>query len=96
VRTIIAAVFIAATLTGCGDDIQSGVVVDKHHEPARTYTVTDCETKGTGKKARTDCDDEEQTDDEDWVLKLRNGDDEGRREVSRKEYDRYNKGDSYP
>lgn len=94
------AAVVLALGVGCGgEDIRSGIVVDKKYEPEREYSelqpvfVPSPNGPVIGYYIP-----QTRIDDEDFLLQLWNQqlDRKGWIEVPKEEYERYNKGDMYP
>jgi hypothetical protein len=87
VKTFLFAAAVSAVLiSGCSYP-STGTVIGKHYEPKRTYSSCSLVGKITVCSPRTD--------DEDWVVTLRNGDTEWDEEVSEDYYNAVENGDRW-
>lgn len=92
-RLTLAGVVAALALSGCGNPIPPGTVIEKEHEPRKVTSTTSC--SGTGTK-RT-CTPKTTTRAECWELEIR--DDQGNEHetcVSEREWDKWSVGSRYP
>lgn len=93
-RVMLLGVVVALALSGCGNPIPPGEIIEKEHESGGYTTVSSCTTDSKGKRT---CTSKRMGKPECWELEIR--DDKGNEHevcVSEREWDKWNVGDRYP